>query len=169
MKTNRVNALPYHIIESNDVAEVWQDNQTGEYSLHAGQAFKPQQVITSFKAAAVLKKPTYLTVQTGLSTHITLSPSYLQFCNHSCSPNAFFDTSRLEFIALQNIEPGDELTFFYPSTEWKMQQPFSCNCNSRNCLGTINGAAYLSASVVKNYRLTDFIQYQLSQQSSSVS
>jgi hypothetical protein len=169
MKTNRVKVLPYHIIESNEMAEVWQNNQTGEYSLHAGRAFKAQQVITSFKAAAVLKKPTYLTVQTGLSTHITLSPGFLQFCNHSCSPNTFFDTSRLEFIALQNIEPGDELTFFYPSTEWKMQQPFSCNCNTRNCLGTITGAAFLPSSVLKKYWLTDFIQQQLSQQSSSAS
>lgn len=169
MKTNRVIALPYQIIESNEMAEVWQDNQTGEYSLHASRSFKPQQVISLFKAGAILKKPTYLTVQTGVSTHITLSPTFLQYANHSCSPNTFFDTTRLEYIALQNIEPGDELTFFYPSTEWKMQQPFSCNCNSHRCLGTISGAAFLSTSVLKNYRLTDFIQHQLSQQSSSAS
>jgi hypothetical protein len=169
MKTNRVKALPYRIIETSEVAEVWQNNQTGDYSLHATRAFRPQQIITKFKAGAILNKPTYLTVQTGISTHITLSPTYLQYCNHSCAPNAFFDTSRLEFIALQNIEPGDELTFFYPSTEWNMQQPFSCNCNYHNCLGTISGASYLSHSVLQNYRLTDFIQDQLSQQPSSAS
>jgi hypothetical protein len=50
-----------------------------------------------------------------------------------------------------------------------MQQPFSCNCNTRNCLGTITGAAFLPSSVLKKYRLTDFIQDQLSQQSSFTS
>lgn len=169
MKTNRATALPYRIIESNSLAEVWQDTKTEEYSLHATRSFKAKQVITDFKAGAVLSKPTYLTVQTGIDTHITLSPTYLQYANHSCAPNAFFDTTRLEFIALKNIEPGDELTFFYPSTEWSMQQPFSCHCNQPGCLGSIRGAAHLPNPVLKKYQLTDFIANQLRQQSSSAS
>jgi hypothetical protein len=166
MKSNRAAALPHRIIESNDLAQVWQDKQTGEYSLHANQSFRPNQVITLFKAGAILSKPTYLTVQTGTSTHITLSPTFLQYANHSCAPNTFFDTALFEFIALKKIEPGDELTFFYPSTEWNMQQPFSCHCQQKGCLGSINGAAHLPPSVLGRYRLTQFIAEQVSQQSS---
>lgn len=169
MKTSRASALPYRVIESNSLAEVWQDTQSNEYSLHATRSFKAGQVINVFKAGAVLSKPTYLTVQTGTDTHITLSPTYLQYANHSCAPNAFFDTTRLVFVALKNIEPGEELTFFYPSTEWSMQQPFFCHCNQPECLGSIRGAAHLSASVLKKYRLTDFIADQVRNQSSSAS
>lgn len=169
MKSNRATALPYSIVESNELAEVWQDKKSGEYSLHAVRSFKSGQIITAFKASAVLSKPTYLTVQTGIDTHITLAPTFLQYANHSCAPNAFFDTTRLQFIALKAIEPGDEITFFYPSTEWNMQQPFTCNCNQTVCLGSIRGAAHLPKAVLKNYRLTDFIADQISQQSSSAS
>ena len=169
MKSNRATALPYSIIESNEIAEVWQDKKSGEFSLHAVRSCRPRQIITAFKASAVLSKPTYLTVQTGIDTHITLAPTFLQYANHSCAPNAFFDTTRMQFIALKAIEPGDEITFFYPSTEWNMQQPFICHCNQNQCLGSIRGAAYLSPALLKNYRLTDFIAEQISQQSSLAS
>lgn len=28
----------------------------------------------------------------------------------------------------EGLKEGDELTFFYPSTEWSMAQPFDCLC-----------------------------------------
>jgi hypothetical protein len=143
------------------VAEVWQNTQTGEHSLHAAQSFTPNQVICSFAAATTLSHPTYLTVQTALDTHITLRPFYLQYVNHSCAPNVFFDTARREFIALSAIQPGDELVFFYPSTEWDMQQPFTCQCSARNCLKVIKGAAHLSPAQLKKYRLSNFVLEQL--------
>ena len=143
------------------LAEVWQNALTGENSLHAAHSFTPNQVMCSFAAATTLSHPTYLTVQTAPHTHITLSPFYLQYVNHSCAPNVFFDTARREFIALKAIQPGDELTFFYPSTEWDMQQPFSCHCGAKNCLKIIKGAAHLSPMQLKKYRLSDFILEQL--------
>ncbi|KAF5373254.1 hypothetical protein D9615_007452 [Tricholomella constricta] len=32
--------------------------------------------------------------------------------------------------ALKRLEKGTIMTFFYPSTEWDMDQPFDCECNS---------------------------------------
>ena len=103
-------------------------------------------------------------MQTGLNEHITLQPDFLQYCNHSCEPNVFFDTTKFELVALKNINVGDELTFFYPSSEWNMDQPFACTCGNKNCLQTIKGAAYLSKEVLANYKLTDFIQSMLDKQ-----
>ena len=103
------------------------------------------------------KTATYLTVQTGEDKHITLQPEFLQYINHSCYPNVFFDTTAMQLVALKEIQPGDELMFFYPSTEWDMSQPFDCFCGTTQCLHRIQGAAYLSDEEAKGYRLTDFI------------
>ena len=148
-------------VEANPLAEVWLHIETGEHSLHAARSFEANQIITAFSAAATLTHPTYLTVQTGINQHITLNPSFLQYVNHSCAPNVFFDTTRMELIALTNIEVGDELVFFYPSTEWSMQQPFSCRCGNRTCLQTIKGAAHIPVTRLKKYRLSDFVLHQL--------
>ncbi|MGK7904081.1 MAG: SET domain-containing protein-lysine N-methyltransferase [Hormoscilla sp.] len=63
-----------------------------------------------------------------------LDPDFLQYINHSCAPNVFFDTSDLFLRALSKIEIGEELTFFYPSTEWSMDRQFDCLCQSKDCL-----------------------------------
>ncbi|CAK3952804.1 Hypothetical predicted protein [Lecanosticta acicola] len=46
----------------------------------------------------------------------------------------------------RGLEPGDPLTFFYPSTEWKFDRPFDCLCGAPPdvCLGTVQGASVLS-------------------------
>ena len=102
-------------------------------------------LLAPFGAREILAEPTYLTVQTGLEAHILLAPEHLQYINHSCNPNAFFDTERMEIRALRAIAPGDEITFFYPSTEWSMDRAFDCLCGSSECLGRIAGADQLDA------------------------
>lgn len=50
----------------------------------------------------------------------------LKFLNHSCRPNADFDGE--ELYALEDIHPGDEITFHYGEqfVEWlKRQEPVS--------------------------------------------
>jgi hypothetical protein len=48
-------------------------------------------------------------------------------------------------VVLQPIRPGDELRFFYPSTEWEMHEPFACHCRAARCVGTVRGARFLRA------------------------
>jgi len=61
------------------------------------------------------------------------------------------------------LEPGDEFTFFYPSTEWEMAQPFICNCGSKDCLQLVKGAAHLAVETLSKYKLTEFIRQQVKQ------
>jgi hypothetical protein len=152
---------PLNVLSNHVIAEVMQNPHTGQKSLHALQSFQPGDVINPFRAKETLSSPSYLTVQTDVDKHIMLDPVFLQYINHSCEPNVFFDTSSMFVIALKELRPGDELTFFYPSTEWHMVQPFRCNCGTASCLGEIRGAAHIPADLLKNYRLTDFIQQQL--------
>jgi len=151
----------YRIISNHGIAEKRQRRSNDQNALFALQSFQPGEVIAEFWAGTIAAEPTYLTVQVDVGKHITLQPEFLQYINHSCDPNVFFDTTLMKVVALREIKEGEEMTFFYPSTEWQMTQTFTCYCGSANCLGEIRGAAFLSEDAWKQYRLTDFIQQQL--------
>lgn len=129
----------------------------GYASLEARAAFATGAVLSRFGAREELRAPNYLTVQVAADRHILLAPEHLQYTNHSCEPNAFFDTGRGELVALTAIAPGDAITFFYPSTEWTMDRAFACHCGTPSCLGEIAGAAQLDPAVLAHYRLADHI------------
>ncbi len=151
----------YQVISNHRIAERRQKIVNGQNALFSLLAFLPGDEIASFSAGTIAPEPTYLTVQVGEAKHITLQPEFLQYINHSCDPNVFFDTTTMNLVALKPIQPGEELTFFYPSTEWEMTQSFLCYCGCTNCIGEIKGAAFLTPDTVKQYRLSDFIQQQL--------
>ncbi|MBL7874019.1 MAG: SET domain-containing protein [Cyclobacteriaceae bacterium] len=147
--------------DQTEVAEIRIDPITNHRSLFSKKSFRGNEVIIKFLAKNVLPAPTYLTVQISDSVHIELFPECLGCTNHSCEPNCFFDTTRMEFISLRPILEGEELTFFYPSAEWDMDRAFQCHCGSEQCLGLIKGARYLSEDRIGYYRFTDFIHQKL--------
>ncbi len=167
MQTNKTTHNK-EVVSNHVFAVRLQDINNGQNSLHSTKEFKKGEIISQFSAGVTQNYATYLTVQVNMLTHITLRPEFLQYINHSCSPTVFFDTSTFELIALQDLNEGDEFTFFYPSTEWEMAQPFVCNCGSINCLQLINGASHLSLSTLHNYKLTNFIQQQLQNKKQAV-
>ncbi|MBC7720759.1 MAG: SET domain-containing protein-lysine N-methyltransferase [Pedobacter sp.] len=152
---------PYQTISQHGFANVLLNIDTNQKSLNAEKIIEAGEVISFFNANETFTHPTYLTVQVGTNKHITLMPEFLQYINHSCNPNVFFDTTSMQLVCLKTIIIGEELGFFYPSTEWEMTQQFVCNCGSANCLQLIQGAAYLSSEVAGQYRFTDFIKQQL--------
>ncbi len=149
------------ITKIGSIAEIRESQTTGNKSLYATVEFKPGQVISNFGDQEILDRPNYLTVQISDSQHIMLDPEFLQYINHSCNPNVFFDTQKRVVIALRNIEIGEEFTFFYPSTEWSMDRGFDCICQSENCLGNIQGAAHLPLDILTKYKLSQYIENKL--------
>ena len=145
------------IADAESVVRVVRHPATGQSALAALKPFRAGDTISPFSAASSQITPTYLTVQLGEHLHIELFPDILQYMNHSCEPNAFFDTTGMEVLALRDISVGEELGFFYPSTEWHMAQPFECLCGAASCLKRISGADNLAAAVLVRYRLTEFI------------
>ncbi|KAF8705321.1 SET domain, partial [Rhizoctonia solani] len=141
------------------------DLQPGAFNsgLLAAKHFKAGNVITRLTGTTPTKK-SWSSVQAGVEPddHIELN-SVLVYVNHSCSPNVAFDLSssnkeEWNFRALRDIQPGDELSFFYPSTEWDMDQGFQCKCQAQNCLGYIRGAKELSrAQVVERGFISTYI------------
>jgi len=163
MITKTLTSPVVEVISHHQFADVWLDRSTNQKSLHATVAIKAGEIIKSFSAGSIQQHPTYLTVQTGVDKHITLHPEFLQYINHSCDPNVFFDTTSMQLVCIKDLQPEDELSFFYPSTEWDMAQPFVCNCGTNKCLQLINGASHLSIETLSKYHLTDFIRQQVKQ------
>ncbi len=137
--------------------EVHEDPQTGYKSLYTTQDIPKGNVLSTFGYQEKLSKPTRYSVQVNEQEHIILDPEYLQYINHSCAPNVFFDTQKMEIQVLKSIEAGEQITFFYPSNEWNMTEPFDCSCGSENCLQQIQGAAYLNYNQLAKYQLSAYI------------
>lgn len=142
-------------------AEVRTDVNTSVRSLFAKQNYKINDVISNFSWNEVFETPTYLTVQIEEDKHIELIPQYLECINHSCEPNVFFDTKKKQLVCIKPINVGEEFTFFYPSAEWNMDQPFECICGSTICIGFVRGALHLNENHKLKYRFTDFIHQKL--------
>ncbi len=66
-------------------------------------------------------------------------------------------------IAIKDIGNGEELKFFYPSTEWEMDQPFICNCGSSQCLGLISGALAIDSDARHRYQVSNYIKSKWSE------
>jgi hypothetical protein len=161
MNTNPSLTTTYELVSKNGFGEVRENKAHSHKSFHALKSFRPGDIICEFGARATYKKPTYLTVQVEDDKHILLDPEFLQYINHSCDPNVFFDTNSFLLVCLQPIRKGDEMTFFYPSTEWKMSQPFNCHCGAADCFKKIQGAYYISDKRLEKYRLTDYIRQKV--------
>jgi SET domain-containing protein len=60
------------------------------------------------------------------------------YINHSCRPNAYMKIlyGHILFIALRDIEPGEEITIDYESTLHSDEK--RCSCGTKDCRGTIN-------------------------------
>ncbi|KAH9220713.1 hypothetical protein DL95DRAFT_289178 [Leptodontidium sp. 2 PMI_412] len=114
-------------------------------------------------------KPTYATVQMGKNEHLNLN-SDLVYINHSCEPSLTFDLAPDSLSILagpKGLKPGDELTFFYPSTEWDMAQGFDCFCGSETCRGFISGAKNMRKEQLDGLWLNAHIRTLLSERDSA--
>lgn len=129
--------------------------------LIALKAFRPGDVISEIQWVNRQSQPTRWTVQCGDHEHADLMPVELRYINHSCQPNVVFDVDANVVRAIADIASGEEFTFFYPSTEWEMDEPFDCNCGTLACLGRITGASQLSPEVLTQYELSGVIRRKL--------
>jgi hypothetical protein len=60
--------------------------------------------------------------------------------NHSCSPNVGIK-GQVVVLARRLIEPGEELTFDYETTDIA-PDPFTCCCNTARCRSRIDGGRW---------------------------
>jgi SET domain len=125
-------------------------------SLITKQAYKKGEIICEIPTEKVFDKANRYTVQIARERHTEVGK--LSALNHSCDPNVILDTEHLQMGACRDIEKGEELSFFYPSTEWEMDAPFICLCGASNCIHVVAGARFLPLSTLENHYLNRHIR-----------
>jgi len=120
------------------------------------QEYKKGDVICEIPTEEIHDKPNRYTVQIARDKHTNVGK--LAALNHSCDPNVILDTDNMQMVARRAIEKGEELYFFYPSTEWEMQAPFICLCGSANCIHVVAGARFLPLSTLEMHYLNPHIR-----------
>lgn len=86
----------------------------------------------------------------GRDRWIDPAPPFV-YLNHSCEPNLAISHER-EFVALRDIDPGEELTFDYSISEDELLWTMKCDCGTKRCRGTIGAIQLLPTEVVEGYR-----------------
>ena len=114
-------------------------------------------VVASFRNARTRAVPTYQSVQIGPNTHVD-DPACLNLLNHSCAPTVRIHVGRRAVIAHRRIRKGELLSFFYPSTEWRMARPFTCHCGAPRGLAEVRGARDLPLAVLRRFPLSAHIR-----------
>ncbi|KAL9045124.1 MAG: hypothetical protein Q9214_001793 [Letrouitia sp. 1 TL-2023] len=129
---------------------------TSLVSLPAGSLFTP--ITNHF----FIPERTWPSVEAPDGRHTDLN-SDLFYVNHSCAPSLEMDMTKMEarVSRYRDLREGDILTFFYPSTEWHMVQPFECFCNEEVCLGRIVGSEQLERAKMRGYWLNPHIEERL--------
>jgi len=125
-------------------------------SLITRQAYSRGEVICEIPTEKLFDKANRYTVQISQDQHTEVGK--LSALNHSCDPNVILDTENLLMVARRDIEKGEELSFFYPSTEWEMDAPFICLCGASNCIHVVAGARFLPLSTLENHYLNRHIR-----------
>jgi hypothetical protein len=69
--------------------------------------------------------------------------------NHSCEPNLGLQ-GQIVYVALRDINPGEELTFDYAMTD---DEPYEmkCRCGAKSCRGTITGFDWKKPEIQQKY------------------
>ena len=125
-------------------------------SLITKQAYKKGEMFCEIPTENVIDTANRYTVQIGRDRHTEVGK--LSALNHSCDPNVILDTEHLKMVARRDIEEGEELSFFYPATEWEMDAPFICLCGSSNCIHVVAGARFLPLSTLETHYLNRHIR-----------
>ena len=125
-------------------------------SLITKQTYSKGEIICEIPTEKLFERANRYTVQIARDKHTEVGK--LSALNHSCDPNVILDTENLVMVARRDIEKGEELSFFYPSTEWEMDAPFICLCGSANCIHVVAGARFLPLSTLENHYLNRHIR-----------
>ena len=68
---------------------------------------------------------------------------FMALVNHSCRPNCGIklnETGAHDYVAMQDIMPGEEITFDYAMQNYDVEHfPSKCLCGVKDCRGEIGG------------------------------
>lgn len=117
----------------------------GQIGVYAVREFQPGERVIEVEGEET-SSPSRYSVQVSRDRHLHPSgpDTPWMYVNHSCRPNLAFEPESGDFVARHAIQPGDQLTFNYLTTEWEMAEAFDCACGDDECVGRVAGFRHLS-------------------------
>lgn len=58
----------------------------------------------------------------------------------------------------RDLKVGEDLVWFYPSTEWESPRPFECLCGAERCIGMQRGSKFLERYVLEGYFVNEHVR-----------
>jgi uncharacterized protein len=111
------------------------------------------QVVVVGRPVSIAPERTTHSVQMGSDLHVHFDdPGGL--INHSCEPTTGVCNNRhggYDFVALRDLQPGDEVTYDYETTDYVTIGVPHCKCRSARCRGRIYGFQFLPEEVRNRY------------------
>ena len=94
-------------------------------------------VYEAWERAKKLERIMIVEVNERRAIDASRSSDPLRFTNHSCRPNAVLRIrqGRVEFYAMRDIAPGEEITVNYGETHHEGK--LACRCGAPGCVGAI--------------------------------
>lgn len=77
-------------------------------------------------------------------------PDTVIYLNHSCDPNAGL-RGEITFIAMRDINPGEEIVTDYAMIQNNDDEPMQCNCGTENCRKIITGKDWRDKTLQQKY------------------
>lgn len=89
------------------------------------------------RRAAQLERIMIVEISDKVAIDLAGSTDPMRFTNHSCQPNGQLriQAGRIEFYALRDIAPGEEITVNYGQTHHEGR--LTCRCGAPGCVGRL--------------------------------
>ena len=169
---------PAYDISKNNLQDIFEYNTSsfGQISLTSRVSRPAGSHLCYITTHTAVAQTTWSSVQTSKTTHVEFS-SGLLYINHSCSPTveikvhepdtegnyANGTSGGVRVAGDRDLQVGDEVTFFYPSTEWESPRPFKCLCGTqesgdgKRCIGTQRGSKFLNQETLERYFMNQHV------------
>lgn len=152
--------------------------QKGRFGLFTTQEIPPGTLLAMW-GGKVVNSQAYAQLSPFLRTHglqieddlfqVPLSPDDpADFFNHSCNPNAGFN-SPISLVSMREICEGEEVCFDYAMSEDNHFDEFTCQCAAICCRGEITGKDWLLPELQNRYNgfFSPYLQRRIDGQSDS--
>jgi hypothetical protein len=131
----------------------------------AGRSFKKGELVVQ-ATGEVIPYQTRHSIQIDWDRHLEPDPP-ARYLNHSCEPNLGIKTNTNtkrqglpDFVAMRDIEQGEELTWDYAMSEWThyerpdpaLEFDLTCLCGSKNCRGKMGYYSELPVEIKEKYK-----------------
>ncbi len=139
-----------------------------DFGLFATRDFMKGEIVVQGKKIKKVPDRTMHSFQIDKATHIQLDKKSRSI-NHSCDPNMGIRNNKFnayDFIALRNIEKGEEVTWDYETTEHVSIAVEKCLCNTTSCRKSLIGFKYRSEELLDKYGIfiADYLKFLYAQQ-----